>query len=363
MIIDKKYYPGLSGLRAIAALVVLFTHVEEMRQPLGMKGLVDLSFNAFIGGVAVTFFFVLSGFLITGLLLHEKEQLGTIRLRRFFINRALRIWPLYYFVLVAGYAVSIFLFRETGSHIIGNGLVLNALLLPNVAFALGLLPKILVQLWSIGPEEQFYFTWPFLIDRLGAKRLFYAFAAIILCWVIAVGLLRIYGRDTWLHTLFFRTRIDCMAIGGLAALLLFYQQRSEGWWSAVYRLIYRRGMGWWSAVIFLVLLWVSYRYRVSLYQLYAALSAILILWVITRPAGWLETRPLRYLGKISYGIYLLHPFAIYFIFRCFLMNTSINSRLAGIVVFLLSALLTIGLASISYRFFESRFLKRKYDAA
>src|ERR1700755_1849147 len=66
----KRYYPGISGLRAIAALTVLFTHVERLRLITRMPMLVDMAFNSFIGGMAVTFFFVLSGFLITMLLLN-----------------------------------------------------------------------------------------------------------------------------------------------------------------------------------------------------------------------------------------------------------------------------------------------------
>jgi peptidoglycan/LPS O-acetylase OafA/YrhL len=71
---------------------------------MGMAPLVELKFNSFLGGLAVTFFFVLSGFLITSLLLTEKATTGTINVRRFLAKRALRIWPLYYLVLAAGYS-------------------------------------------------------------------------------------------------------------------------------------------------------------------------------------------------------------------------------------------------------------------
>jgi peptidoglycan/LPS O-acetylase OafA/YrhL len=335
---------------------------------MGMTGLIDFAFNSFMGAVAVTFFFVLSGFLITALLLDEKARLGTIRLKRFFVRRALRIWPLYYVVLAAGYAVSVFLLKDTAPDPLANGLVINLLLLPNVAFAFGLLPDMLIQLWSIGTEEQFYFTWPFLIRRLSQKQLVRLFIAVILFWGIARGLLvLVYGGDNWLNILLYRTRIDCMAIGGLAALLLFYQQRSKGWWTGLHRLILQRLTGWLATGVFILLLVISYRYQAGLYQLYALLSAVLILRVITRPTGWLESGVMRYLGKISYGIYLLQHFAIYFIFRGWLAHRwgippgiNVYSRPAGIAIFLLAALLTTGLASVSYRVFESRFLKRKY---
>ncbi|HVS96957.1 MAG TPA: acyltransferase [Puia sp.] len=357
-------------MRAVAALTVLFTHVERMRQPMGMAGLIDFAFNSFIGGLAVTFFFVLSGFLITALLLAEKSRLGTIRLKRFLVNRALRIWPLYYLSLVAGYAISIFLLRETGSDPLRNGLLMNLVLLPNFAFALGLLPDILIQLWSVGTEEQFYFAWPFLIRRFSEAKLTRLFIAVIFIWLAARGMVRVVGgKDSWLNVLLFRTRIDCMAVGGLAALLLYFRERSEGWWSDLHLWLLQRRAGWIAAGVFIFLLWVSYRYDVSLYQLYAGLSAILILRVIHIPRGaaWLESGLMRYLGKISYGIYLLQHFIIFLLFEGWLKNANelfpglpAGSRLAGILVFLVTALLTVGLASVSYRFYELRFLKRKY---
>lgn len=333
---------------------------------MGMKPFIDLAVNSYIGGVAVTFFFVLSGFLITSLLLDEKARLGTIRLKRFFVNRALRIWPLYYLTLFAGYMVSILLLKETSSDMWENGLILNFLLLPNVAFAMGLLPEILIQIWSIGTEEQFYFLWPFLVRRLGAKPLIRVFIGVILFWLVARGMIRlIYGAHSPLNIFLFRTRIDCMAIGGLAAMLFFHAP--GGWASSLHRLLLKPITGWALAMAFILLLSASYRYEVSFYQLYALLFAMLILRVIRRPGGWLESPPLRYLGKISYGIYLLQQFAVFFIFRAglskengFLSSIPMDSRPAGIALFLLAALMTIGLASLSYRFFESRFLKRKF---
>jgi peptidoglycan/LPS O-acetylase OafA/YrhL len=341
--------------------------VERIRQPLGMTALIDLPFNSFLGGLSVTFFFVLSGFLITTLLLTEKTETGTIRIRRFLTKRARRIWPLYYLVLAAGYGISILVFRDTPANPFENGLVLNALLLPNVAFAFGLIPNILIQIWSIGTEEQFYLIWPFLLRRMQEKNLPRIFLGIICFWLVARIVSRLLGiSDDWLNILLFRTRIDCMAIGAFAALLLLYRERGIEKWAGVSRLIYHPVTGWIASLGFLVLLVLSYRYHVSLYQLYAVLSAILILRVIRRPAGWLESGLLRYLGKISYGIYLLQHFVIIFLFKAWIEKSwtppftgLAGSRIGGISIFLLAVVLTTGLAALSYTFFESRFLKRK----
>jgi peptidoglycan/LPS O-acetylase OafA/YrhL len=326
---------------------------------MGMKGFINFAFNSFLGGLAVTFFFVLSGFLITSLLLTEKARSGTIRVGRFLTRRALRIWPLYYLVLVAGYGIAIFLLGDTPADPLRNGFLLNLLLLPNVAFTLGLLPDILIQIWSIGTEEQFYFVWPFLIRRAPAAKLIYWFLAIILFWIVSRPLAKLAGEE-WLNILLFRTRIDCMAFGGLGALMLYYRERAFRW-------ILHPLTGWVAGITFLLLLAVSYRWDISLYQLYAILSGILILRVITRPVGWLESRMMKYLGKISYGIYLLQHFALYFIFKVWMAKGFFpfsfipgNSLAGAVVMFVLGAMLTVGLAAVSYSTFESRWLKRKF---
>jgi peptidoglycan/LPS O-acetylase OafA/YrhL len=330
---------------------------------MGMPALIDLKFNSFLGGLAVTFFFTLSGFLITNMLLTEKMTRGTIALRRFFVRRMLRIWPLYYLTLAAGYGLSLFWLRDIPVDVVQNGFILNLLFLPNLAFALGVIPEILIQIWSIGTEEQFYLIWPYLLKRTNPRKLVPLFAGIIGFFVVARVIVKMMGEEyDWLNILLFRTRIDCMAIGGLAALLL--RDGVSGCFVSFNRLILRPSSGWLSAACFIGLLIVSYRFHLSLYQCYAVLSGILILRVIARPVNWLEYAVPRYLGKISYGIYLLHQFVIFFLFRELIGSSPIalapvGSRLAGIGIFLLTVLLTAGLASISYFFFEKRFLRLK----
>jgi peptidoglycan/LPS O-acetylase OafA/YrhL len=351
----KRYYPGLSGLRAIAALTVLFTHVERLRLIHKMPMWISPAFNSFIGSAAVTFFFVLSGFLITMLLLSEKEAAGTIRIRRFLVNRALRIWPLYYLTLAAGYAISIFWLKDTPANLWTNGHLFNLFLLPNLSFVLGNLPDILVQLWSIGTEEQFYLVWPFLVRRLTARQLIPLFAILLFCWEAARGFAWLFHAET-LGAFLYRTRIDCMAIGGSAALLLFHVERSAGWWTRVYRLILHPFTGWTVGLVFAGMLWISKRYDASLYPGYAFVYALACLRVTGIPVRWLEIAPLRYLGKISYGIYLLHQFVLYFLFEAWFVEHPQDEG----VIFILGATLTIGLAAISYRYFEGYFLRKKY---
>lgn len=104
---SKIYFKGLDGLRGIAAIAVVLGHIELIKQFFQLKNVYDRGgpFFLYLGSLAVTFFFVLSGFLITFLLLKEKESKGTIAIRNFYLRRALRIWPVYYVLFVLGFLI------------------------------------------------------------------------------------------------------------------------------------------------------------------------------------------------------------------------------------------------------------------
>ena len=142
-----------------------------------------------------------------------------------------------------------------------------------------------------------------------------------------------------------------MAIGGFAALLLFHAKK----WPKLYRLILNPLTGWGAAVAFIGLLGISKRYDVSLYPGYALLYAIACLRVTGTPSRWLEWTPLRYLGKISYGIYLIQQFVLYFLFHAWFIRRPMGET----GMFVIGTALTTGLAALSYRYFESYFLNKK----
>src|SRR3989338_8543857 len=99
---NKVFFPNLNGLRFIAALMVIIHHIEQIKSILKMDNFSTFPPVFFVGKLGVILFFVLSGFLITYLLLQEKEVSNTISVRQFYIRRILRIWPLYYFIILLG---------------------------------------------------------------------------------------------------------------------------------------------------------------------------------------------------------------------------------------------------------------------
>jgi peptidoglycan/LPS O-acetylase OafA/YrhL len=360
---NNNYYPSLDGIRAVAAFAVLWTHIERFKQSRGEDSISGIAFNSFIGGLAVSLFFVLSGFLITDLLLKEKEGTGSIQIPRFLRNRLLRIGPLYFFTLIAGYLVSIFILQDTSPNPIANGFLLNLFMVSNIAFALKLIPEILIQIWSIGTEVQFYLCWPFLLIGKSWTRLTYLFIGIIACWSLARAGLYLAGENKSIFAvILFRTRFDCMAIGGLAALMKRVNMRGNSVIKSFHRILlgYPTGLTMW--VVFLILVLISWRFDMSLYPIYSFLFAGLIYRWMYRPAGILSNAILRWLGKISYGIYLIHHFAVYIAFAI-LARFFGSGRTSEIYYFISASLITIGFAAISYYGFEKKFLLMKQESS
>ncbi|HZG00492.1 MAG TPA: acyltransferase, partial [Chitinophagales bacterium] len=155
---SKNFYiPGLDPLRAVAAVSVAVTHIEQIKTTNGLPNASDLPFFVHTGGhIGVVLFFVLSGFLITLLLLRELESTGRISYKDFYARRILRIWPLYYFILIA----TAVLWSYQPSWLTA---LLCFTILPNVAHVadIGWVPS--PPVWSIGVEEQFYLVWPLVV--------------------------------------------------------------------------------------------------------------------------------------------------------------------------------------------------------
>ncbi|NRB70857.1 MAG: acyltransferase, partial [Xanthomonadales bacterium] len=138
------YFPNLNGLRFIAALMVIVYHLERLKANMGLDGLWGkAAFVSLFGKLGVVLFFVLSGFLITYLLLAEEKRFAKIDLTSFYLRRVLRIWPLYFFIIFLGFFVLPFLnfFSVPGKGVefiysdLALKLALFTLVFPNLALA------------------------------------------------------------------------------------------------------------------------------------------------------------------------------------------------------------------------------------
>ncbi len=351
------YEPSLDGLRAVAVALVFAFHCKVP----GFSG----------GFFGVDVFFVLSGFLITYLLLKERD-LGPVNIPNFYVRRVLRIWPLYFLIVLIGFFVAPSLGVLAVPHhqvdvmaqFPGNFL-LFVTMLANVAFAFMITVPFANVLWSVAVEEQFYLFWPHLVGKARniLRALLMALGAFMVVKLLTVTFL-VNQPDplaSGTYTLVDRTRFSCMMIGGLAA----YAAHAR--WGRFMRVVFHTGVQWalWIAMGVMVLSkGDGIAYRFLGHEATAVLTALLLLnlafnkHTLLRLDGPLMDR----LGKVSYGIYVYHLFMVVLCIKGFrpLYDAFPEQALLLDAALLLGTLLvTVVISWISYHFFELWFLRKK----
>lgn len=358
----RFYLPNLNGLRFIAALAVIVGHVELSKKSFGIPNLIqsDISYFSKGGGhLGVVLFFVLSGFLITLLLLKERELKNEINFKKFFMRRVLRIWPLYFLFI----SIIIFIFHgyESLKQAIINQdevILLYFLILPNVAISgIGTIPYI-AHLWSIGVEEQFYLIWPVLFKKLKDKYilviLFLIFITIPLIPHLCDFLsLRIDGFSkvfNFIKLFFSYFLINAMACGAFMAYLYLYKQEF------IKRILTKN-----INIILTIGVFVFWIIHPNLgffrETLFSVLFAIMILGLsVNKGLFLLENTIVNYLGKVSYGLYVYH-WLIIGIVNYYLLNN--NFKRYNILLYSGTVFITIIVSILSYEYIEKPFLKFK----
>lgn len=359
----RYYRPELDWLRFMAFSMVFLLHgfpdhPEEytaLGVPAGLAQYVIVPLFL-AGGYGVDLFFALSAFLITELLLTEKELTGRVHIQSFYLRRILRIWPLYItFILVAlayevptkGYPLMYYvsLLAFTGNWYIT---------------AAGGVPSLCGNLWSVCIEEQFYLVWPNLVGRAKRAR-FVAILTGILIFTILFRCLYVYGTPPFPYQVWYNTftRLDCFALGGLLACAM----HKRNWRApfAVRILIFAVGV---------FVFWLIGRqpyggyfgyFPAWTYPLAGLGSVLFILSFVLAPTREALSWPLRllsYLGKISYGLYVFHGPALRFCERE--LGTEWPSHeWSWVVRTTLAAVLTLIVSMLSYAILEKPFLRMK----
>jgi len=361
--LNKNYYPGLNELRALAALSVIPGHLEQM------KGAFGFPFNDWYpvpGKVAVVLFFVISGFLITTLLLKERTNTGKISLKKFYIKRILRIWPLYFLLL----GLSIFLLNKVSffqiqpwssalyQHLDSHTIILLLLVMPNY---IKVIIPYATQIWSIGFEEQFYLFQPFILKfvkrlwMIGALMLLVVFSPEILnsSFLSQYSLARIIGE--W--SVYF----SCIAVGSIGSILCFSYPEF------VKHIIHSRIVQILALVVFILFIVTIQRaqdeYIVD-FRWFSILFTIVVINAASNPTSFynLKNRTLDYIGRISYGIYMYHIICIVLALKAASYLSTVignNIYLMNFVIYGLTLLFAIGISAFSYKYFEGWFLGLK----
>ncbi len=354
------HFSGLNGLRAIAVIAVLFAHTTQGLMQFGLDSFVFGKYadgnpkSTLLAGFGVSIFFSLSGFLITYLLLAEKKETGYVNIKHFYMRRMLRIWPLYYlYFILCLLTMVIFEFSiET------QPAFYYLLLLANIPFIIGNALPFLSHYWSLGVEEQFYSFWPWLVR---AKEN-------VLNWTIisCVGLIALKaifrmidirfhnGEPGWLYMTVHITRFHCMMIGAIGAILYF--QRNDLFLKVTNNLFVQLLS--WS----LILLAGINKFHIFSFidnELVALITVFLIMGQIQAKYRIinLDVSFVDFIGKISYGVYVIHPLIIFYLSKVITFKGYHWS--SYLVVYISVFTTTVMVAYLSYNFFEKRFLRLK----
>lgn len=362
---EKIFFPNLDGLRFFSFILVFFSHIFATQyDSIKNEGWYKL-FKVRLfsdGDLGVSFFFVLSGFLITYLLIKEKEFNGNVDIFSFYMRRALRIWPLYYFCVLFGFLL--FPVIKTALGQTPNETAdpfLCSLFLNNFNAVFNGPPdsSILSVLWSVAIEEQFYLLWPILFYLVAPARYKYIFIGVI---IISLTYRFVYiERAINLLTL---GVISDMAIGGLGAYLSIASksflkkiEKANGWLHiipyivVVFILVFRNTM---FDTTFLI---VTKRIIISFFFIWIILEQNFSQRSFFKIS---KLKTISILGKYTYGLYCLHTIAV-LIVAVGLAKLGLNKHSWQLWLYELPIALGLSIvfAYFSYHYFEKRFLKLK----
>jgi len=344
------YLPGLNGLRAIAALLVVISHISIKEiGDFGLPYLIVLP----MAGYGVTLFFVISGFLITYLLLQEKELKQTIDIKKFYMRRILRIWPIYYLFLII--CVIVFFILGKSKDICIQDMWFYVFFAANIPFVFQQGILILFHYWSIGVEEQFYLIWPWIVKKSKTTLFKTALSIFSILFLLKVVFWLVLGSKSFEYRFINVTRFHCMMIGVMGAIMYFEKQ------ILFLNFFSNTVMQFISLLLFLLLgFQIIHIPALIVNEVIAFVSLSMILGQVTIQNRILnlENKLFDFIGKISYGIYVIHPLIIFLLSRLFI-NLEISTGIKYFFVYFSVISLTLFFTWISYTYFEIPFLRLK----
>jgi peptidoglycan/LPS O-acetylase OafA/YrhL len=343
----RGYRPQLDALRAFAVVGVLITHFWQPGELPWIFRRVDFGF------LGVRLFFVLSGFLITRILLEGRdgvEERGQGRfsfIRQFYARRFLRIFPIYYLIVALALIVNLPPAREIWPWLVTYTSNFYS------AFT-GQSVRYFGHFWTLAVEEQFYLVWPWAVLYVARRRL-------PLIIALAIGVAIIY-RDQIVRPLYGEwgtlpfASLDTLGAGALLAMFLHRSEGRERRYRTLQRIVLPVGL-----IGYLALNAVTYRHESHriLFALHETAYAMFCCWLIASAdrgirgvAGrMLSLKPLVYVGRISYGIYAYHFFIPWVLARAF---GQVGRTLPdpGASRFVLASIATVAVAGVSWHLFE-----------
>jgi len=348
-----RFFGSLDGLRALSILGVLWTHVWYVS---GLEYYNRLQHYPVLkmGAFGVDVFFGISGFLITTLLLRERSKNGRISLRDFYLRRSLRIWPLYYATLGIYVLLVIFLQRGTGRDRIFFHFLPGYLTFTYTWFAGWAASGAVFNFaWSLSVEEQFYVVWALVLRIL--RGLLPAVVMILMIFLRLSVHFNVLQNFILKDSLLWRIAAGISVPICLGAILAQILHSEKG-----FRILRPILGSKWAAALWILLLLASLVPRQPFWQmiqwfLVAAVVGSCVIREDNTLAPFLRFRPLAYIGLVSYGMYLLNTLVLDVVNPA-MNRIGLRHPLLKFPVFVAATVLVAG---ISYRFFETPFLRLK----
>jgi peptidoglycan/LPS O-acetylase OafA/YrhL len=358
---NSKYFNGLNALRFFAASLVVLHHIEETRHHAGLYSFSGLDFFK-NGGTAVSFFFVLSGFLIAFVLKNEIGKTGSVNLKTFYIKRSFRIWPLYFVLIFIGFVLLPLIlqgeqYASKFPYLNLKGALLYILFLPNLASGLWR-GHFLIPLWSIGVEEQFYLIFAPLVNWF-KNKLVWLFALIIVVKLL-IALFLFPHIESSAYRIFANSiKFENMAVGGLLMLVLTKPK------SSISQILTNKVTQVLAVLYILFTLFYhielpsivtnEYTPQHFLFNISQAIAfAILIFNVCKEDSSLIQlsNKFLSRLGEISYGIYMYHMLFVFAGIEVMKKLELTGGAVSTAFIYLFVFGATIVTAQLSFRFIE-----------
>lgn len=362
---SKKYFDNLDASRFFAFIIVFLGHAFITANP-EIKSSNEFQFiyhwGKIIGKLGLEYFFVLSSFLISWIILEEKKTTNSFNIKNFLIRRALRVWPLYFFIVFIGFFLSFMArlleievstippFQYFGLFIINFYIIEHG---SNFLFFLAFF-------WSISIEEQFYLFWSILIKYLKVNLLQISTALIIISLIFRSV---IHNNDAQLY---FNTLsvLGNFGVGGLLAYISFFNKK-------IFQQLVSLKKKYFILLYFLLILSIVFYHQLHEYTIitvfYRLFFSIIISFYIIDQAFCVKkifnpgkSKILNHLGKISYGLYCFHGVVITILIKALEQFSFTETYWHVFLIYPIIILIaTIFISHISFKYFENYFLKLK----
>jgi peptidoglycan/LPS O-acetylase OafA/YrhL len=361
--IKREHFQSIDALRFFAFLKVYLLHI-----PLDAK-FPNFSLIKSGGGIGVSFFFVLSGFLIAYLLFLEKANANRIDLLNFYKRRAFRIWPLFFLMVILVFLLPFDLKQQLGLHMVGGGYDFDwrfsfTFLENYKMIIMDQFPKTtpLSVFWSLCIEEHFYIVWGLLFYFLSTKNVFRLLISFVIIAWVSRGYESYFTNNLVIETNDLLTNMDYFSCGGiLAYVFVFHQVKLK----AVLVKIGKWNLKLCLLGLVLILIFhnqlipdrteFSFIFKPSIIA--AVFTLIICLFISAESGIVIKSKILNYLGVRSYGLYVFHIIAIHMMYQyCLLHHIRIDTTLSLFLFILITFSTTVLVSILSYRYFEKPIL-------